>query len=237
MSSASKVSTKRPWLLFWVTVFFFLIYTGIHIILNLTNNGSTEWQSAELGSEEFWSEISGPITIGLCTSLLILSFGMFLHNGQRGISLASPGSFFNAFMIFAVGITVVQISGHAEIFVNACGLEETSCTVSQEMKLVSVTSYLLTWPVLVWLESFYRRIYSGLQDQLPLEEAGHIGELEFLVWLSNVSIVLTLTKVVFSFVVESPETKAAISLLILLEEAVLAAIVLKHYFWPANSRR
>lgn len=235
MDPSHDGAEDKPWSLLAVTFIFFGFYTGIHIILNMTNNGSTEWQSAEFGTERFLTEISAPITIGLCTSLLILSFGMFLHHGRRGISLASPGSFLNAFLIFAMGITVVQISGHAEIYVNACNLTDNKCTVSNTMKFASVLSYFLTWPVLVWLEIFYRKIYEKLQDQLPEQEAEHIGSIGFLIGLTLISIALTGTKIMFSFIVTSSSAKAAISLLILFEEFVLVALILHHYF--SNSKK
>jgi heme/copper-type cytochrome/quinol oxidase subunit 4 len=220
---------------FAVTGIFLVVYTTIHVVLNLTNNGSTgiEWDGWRLAVVE----LAGPITIGLCSSLLILSFGMFLSHGLGAISLAYPKAFPKAFIIFVIGLTVVQIAGHAEIFVNSRESSNSGEKVNFAIVVVASSTYLASFLSLYWLESFYGELYKRLKSQLPKISEEEVESILFLRLLSGLSIAITLTKFAVGAAILSPEEKVYPAGFALLLELGLTGVVIWHYARPKRKER
>lgn len=139
---------------------FFVIYFLIHWFINM-------YTGDEVGAFRFdGKEMSGPFTISLCSSLLIFSYGTFVSQAMRHLSIVYPDVFFNAFRIFIIGIIVVQVAGHAEIL-NATDSSQMPEPIST---MIYVASYFIlpaTFLSLFWLEKYQERAYELAIDRLP----------------------------------------------------------------------
>lgn len=123
------------------------------------------------GWQRFVLEISGPITISICSSLLIFSFGTFLLHGLKHLSVSAPGAFLGAFLIFIYGQVVVQVCGHAEIYVYNQSVA--GQTIHWSFLLFSAAAYPAAFFSLFYLEHYAARVFKALRPQLPKEEQAH----------------------------------------------------------------
>lgn len=236
MGAREELVEHRPWGLLVTTGLFLVVYVCIHIFLNITANGTRPIASLAGFLSEIkalsWIELSGPFTIGLCTSLLLLSFGMFLHHGIGTISLGVPGAFLNAFIILIISLTLVQMSGHAEIYANACA-DTPTCAKSKSLGWIAQLSYLFSLIGLVWLESYSGKNFRVLAQQISEGHRSLSKNTSYMASISVLSLVITVIKVILGVAATSPEMKDGITAMAIALEVLLAVVVVYFYFFQS----
>jgi hypothetical protein len=229
LGGANMEKALPPAQLGWWTVFFCCVYVLIHVLLNLTGGGSHEM--IEPSWEILINEISGPFTIGIATSILILNFGMFLHHGARDIAIAYPNGIISSFIIFVIGLTIIQCAGHAQIYINECNrpsdflefqtlfsdptIQErvndvlrskpSDCTTSGLWSFVAIATYLMVLFFIGLMDRYHENIYRKLKNQIPKTSKRMIVALEAGSTVGMISIGITLAKAVIIFTIPSSE--------------------------------
>jgi hypothetical protein len=215
---------------------FFLSYTCIHIWLNLTDQGTRDfgeaWYSTSFAN--VLVEMSGPTTISVCSSLLILVYGAFLLNGLDQLSIADPMVFLDAFLIFIVGQILVQVAGHSEIALNNALLANDDPPMW--LDLASLFTYPVLFGSLYFLERYEDRVYENLKEKFPdvkwKESKGGSGG-----WLTIFTIAMLLAKGLIVFFLadhaktQNDDTSKAmlIALSLAMEVAIVSYIVFIQY--------
>lgn len=233
---------RRHWDFWWLlgTCFiFFLVYVGIHIFLNWTTNGSFRQNFLDCLSNctKHMPQLSGPITISICSTLLIFSFGLFVLNGLKHLSISAAHVFFRAFLIFVFGQIIVQLTGHAEIFVyvkiygDMPNPEDEG--ILKILKPVSALAYPAAFGFLYLLESYAGRAFNILRHQLPEHELRHLSDSRLMGWLTLVSVLLLGLKILVFWLGAERDTSSEFRLVtyILILESLLAVGVVLRAMW------
>lgn len=244
-------SHDRPaWGLLWATISFLVIYSIIHIVLNLTSNGAYQFQWPSDTLIAIY-EVSGPLTIGISTTVLMLSFGMFLKNSLENVSLAYPDAFITSFLVFVWTFIIIQIAGHAEIYTNECGaialdssisaareayqaqIGRSACHVWFPIKLFSQLTY-IALPISIYImDTYQKNIYEKMKDQIPEEYHKEVPNLAFnriLVWISIFIVVPKLSIFIIGYPEEHIWVKYTASVLSLIGEFILLLFIYGKYF-------
>jgi hypothetical protein len=200
---------------------FFLVYVAIHIFLNLTQQGfgTPSWHG---DYKRLIAEISGPVTISICSSLLIFSYGMFLLHGLKDLSISAPNAFLNAFIIFISGQIVVQFTGHLEIYVSNVA-DDTGGQVSWFLALLSALCYPAAFMSLALLENYSSRVFHALKDQIPEDQIVHGETAGNMRDLTIVSVILLAAK--FAVIAWDYQSKFGVVVVVLVLEFLIAIVV------------
>lgn len=214
----------------WWTAIFCFVYVLIHLLLNLTGGGSHQlilppWDA-------LINELSGPFTIGIATSILILSFGMFLHHGARDIAIAYPNGITTSFTIFVIGLIIIQCAGHAQIYVNECNRPSAfieferlfadpvlqsgvdailrgkpkDCVTSGFWSFFAIATYLMVLFCIGLMDRYHENIYDRLKNQIPKSSKRMIVALEVGSVVGIISIFITILKAGIVFTIPSGES-------------------------------
>lgn len=206
--------------LFWAAAFF-VVYVLIHIGLNLTAQGTRGLQWPQ--DWRAWvTEISGPVTVSLCSSLLIFSYGMFLLHGLKHLSVSAPSAFLNAFVIFVAGQILVQITGHLEIYVYN-QLKASGPNPNFVLTGISALSYPLTFCALWLLEGYRANVFDALREQLPKRELVHANR-AVTIWHVTAGSILLLALKILVLALDA-NSKFGVILFALGIEFIIAAFV------------
>ena len=225
-----KLSMTR---LSWACLVFFVVYVGIHFILNVTAQGTApppsfrallEQYASIIFSKKMMVNLAGPITISICSSLLLFSFGTFLIHGIEHISVSEPSAFIRAFMIFIYGQVAVQITGHMEIYILNSSSDLSG--IPWYGYLAVATSYPIAFFFLFLLENYSARVFGALKHQLPASELPHASNAQRFALITMISIAVLVLKPLVLFA-GGTESKFGVTLITLIGELVLAVYVVR----------
>ncbi|QNO27470.1 hypothetical protein EEB18_000220 [Sphingopyxis sp. OPL5] len=223
-----KLSMTR---LSWACLVFFVVYVGIHFILNVTAQGTApppsfcallEQYASIIFSKKMMVNLAGPITISICSSLLLFSFGTFLIHGIEHISVSEPSAFIRAFMIFIYGQVAVQITGHMEIYILNSSSDLSG--IPWYGYLAVAPSYPIAFFFLFLLENYSARVFSALKHQLPASELPHASNARHFALITVISIAILVLKPLV-LLVSGTESKFGVTLVTLLLELALVVYV------------
>lgn len=229
--NADCASSDYRRLVFWSTMFF-LIYVTIHIVLNLTEQGEKNFfqQIMITPLSKVVVEISGPITISVCSSLLIFTYGNFLIRDMTDISIAAPWAFFDSFILFVVGQILVQITGHLEIAINNYAVSNPVGPGYSFFAILSTLTYLVTFFCLLSLELYEQRVYKKLDENFPNSKWTKHGVHNIGAMFTAATILIIIVKfiIVFVFPSTSREKLIAVGISLLIEAFIVVNVLMRH---------
>lgn len=141
--------------------------------------------------------LAGPLSISLCSSLLIFSFSNFLSKGMENISVSAPFAFLKAFFIFVFGLIAIQIAGHAEIFHYSNYFDSQNSFVKISVIFLSAITLPTAFFTLYLLERYQADIYDAVSNQIPKSEMSHHPNPRALAFLTWASILFSFAKIGF----------------------------------------
>lgn len=144
----------------WISVIFFAIYFAIHVLINAYTGRNSDNNEQDIG------DLLGPFTISLCSSLIIFSYGNFVSQGMRHLSIVFPDAFFKSFQIFVASLCVIQIAGHAEIL-SLSRYAQLPSWLSFTTAFLSFFLLPITFVSLLWLEKYQELTYQKASSRLP----------------------------------------------------------------------
>lgn len=156
---------SRSWVMFILAWIFIVSYFAIHLVINVYFNEQQDSIALTL---------YGPLSISLCTGLLIYSFGTFIQRTIPNVSICYPGGYAQQFAIFVFALTVIQFTGHAEIVINDttqwAKVEAGQPILAWIIRVLSVFGFPLMVLSLKILESHQDRINTTMEEHLEIDD-------------------------------------------------------------------
>ena len=208
------------WLMFRWSFFFFFIYSSIHVLLNLYGQGSDD-SSTPLDTQRFVVEISGPITIGIYSSLLLFSFGLFLANGVQHISVYVPRAYLQAYVLLTFGLVASQLAGHSEIWI----LNQKGQDVNPALKFFAACTCFFSLASVLLLDDFRVRVLKQLTYDLAEHNFARVYGVVTTVILTSLSLVVFTIKVAFPNIEIMAFEKFTTAAVAILLEAITAGFM------------
>jgi hypothetical protein len=199
----STADQHSPAAVLFLPTAYFLCYVIIHVLQILF----LEAKSVDLrllleGTflEKFHSSLLSALTVGLCSSLLMLSLATALRFRLGELAMAAPASLFRIFSIFLIGQTLILIAGHSAIFAAALSTQEQS---NEELANIykAGTEYVVVFTVFVavaslWLlETYLHRVYQRLAHVFPSRSLSARKHTKILASLALFSLALIVLKI------------------------------------------
>ena len=182
---------------------YFLCYVVIHVLQILFLEAkSVDFRLLVAAPflERFHSSLLSALTVGLCSSLLMLSLATALRFRIGELAMAAPASLFRIFSIFLIGQTLILIAGHSAIFAAALSVQAQS---NEELTNLykAATDYVVVFTVFVavgslWLlETYLHRVYQRLAHVFPSRSLSARRHTKILASLALFSLALIVLKI------------------------------------------
>jgi hypothetical protein len=178
---------------------YFLCYVLVHIMQVVFLEARTRDYSVLFTRcflDKYHPSLLSALTVGLCSSLLMLSLATAMRFRIGELAIAAPGSLFRLFAIFLVGQTLILIAGHGAIFaaaLSAVDVPQPSDLLSGVETVVFITVFIAV--ACLWMLEFYmNRIYTMLKDIFPRRAQSGQNHTRILAALAAFSLVLLLIK-------------------------------------------